>query len=486
VAQFIDRVVLHVAAGDGGHGCSSVLREKFRPLGGPDGGDGGDGGDVVLVVHRNVATLLDFHHRPHAKATSGRPGQGDHRHGARGRDLVLAVPEGTVVKDEDGNELADLMGEGTRFVVAGGGRGGLGNAALASTKRKAPGFALLGEPGITCDVTLELKSVADAALVGYPSAGKSSLIAAISAARPKVADYPFTTLKPHLGVVDTDAGTPFVVADVPGLIPGASQGKGLGLEFLRHVERCAVLVHVLDCGTLDPGRDPLTDLDTLEAELLAYGGGLQDKPRIVVLTKIDLPDAADLADLVRPELESRGLQVLAVSAVAHKGLKELVRTLGTIVAQVRAERPALSPQRVIVRPRQLGTKDFEVHARGNGAFEITGDKPRRWVVQTDFGNEEAVGWLGDRLHALGVETALERAGAEPGCDVTISHVTFAWEPTLLAGEAAEDKGQGQRGLDERLSGRVRLTRIERMVRYAEAETALAQELEDELADDVEV
>src|SRR3954452_21874109 len=264
VTSFVDRVVLHVAAGDGGHGCSSVRREKFKPLGGPDGADGGNGGDVVLVVDHNVTTLLDYHYHPHQKATSGKPGSGDLRQGAYGTTLELPVPNGTVVYDENGTQLADLVGEGTRYVVAAGGRGGLGNASLATAKRKAPGFALLGEPGETRDVTLELKSVADAALVGFPSAGKSSLIAALSAARPKIADYPFTTLVPNLGVVQ-GAGTTFTVADVPGLIPGAAQGKGLGLEFLRHVERCAVLVHVLDCGTLDNTRDPLSDLEAIES-----------------------------------------------------------------------------------------------------------------------------------------------------------------------------------------------------------------------------
>jgi GTP-binding protein len=252
VTTFVDRVVLHVAAGDGGHGCSSVRREKFKPLGGPDGADGGNGGDVVLVVHHNTTTLLDYHYHPHQKATSGKFGMGDMRSGATGATLELPVPNGTVVYDEKGNQLADLVGEGTRYVVAQGGRGGLGNASLANSKRKAPGFALLGEPGEKKDVVLELKSVADAALIGFPSAGKSSLIAALSAARPKIADYPFTTLVPNLGVVEA-GGTTFTVADVPGLIPGASQGKGLGLEFLRHVERCSVLVHVIDC---DRGARP--------------------------------------------------------------------------------------------------------------------------------------------------------------------------------------------------------------------------------------
>ena len=293
---FVDRVVLHAAAGDGGNGCASVHREKFKPLGGPDGGNGGRGGDVVLVVDAGTTTLLDYHFHPHRRAGSGRSGQGSHRNGAEGDDLVLPVPEGTVVSTAEGEQLADLIGVGTRWVVAAGGGGGLGNAALASPRRKAPGFALLGEPGQARDVVLELKTLADVALIGFPSAGKSSLIAAMSAARPKIADYPFTTLVPHLGVVRVDDGRPFTVADVPGLIPGASEGRGLGLEFLRHVERCSVLVHVLDCATLEPGRDPLTDFDVIEAELAAYRTDLASRPRLVVLNKVDVPQARELAE----------------------------------------------------------------------------------------------------------------------------------------------------------------------------------------------
>src|SRR3954468_24666891 len=243
--SFVDRVTLHVAGGDGGHGVASIHREKFKPLGGPDGGNGGNGGSVVLVVDHNVHNLPHFHHHPpHQKAGNGRPGAGSNRNGADGDDLELRVPDGTVVLDDNGEVLADLVGDGTTLIAAHGGRGGLGNAALASTRRKARGFALLGEPGEVRDVVLELKSVADVGLVGFPSAGKSSLIAAMSAARPKIADYPFTTLIPTLGVVSA-GDTTFTVADVPGLIPGAATGKGLGLDFLRHVERCAVLLHVV-------------------------------------------------------------------------------------------------------------------------------------------------------------------------------------------------------------------------------------------------
>ena len=284
--------------------------EKFKPLGGPDGGNGGRGGDVVLVVDPNTTTLLDYHHLPHRHATSGRPGPGRQPQRRRGRRPDPAGPRRHRGHDARAARCSPTSwGSGTRYVAARAGRGGLGNAALASARRKAPGFALLGEPGEASDVVLELKTVADVALVGFPSSGKSSIVAAISAARPKIADYPFTTLVPNLGVVEAGE-VRYTVADVPGLIPGASEGKGLGLEFLRHVERCSAIVHVIDAATIDPGRDPLTDLDVIEAELAAYGG-LDDRPRMVALNKTDVPDAREIAEMVTAELQARGLQVFA-------------------------------------------------------------------------------------------------------------------------------------------------------------------------------
>jgi Obg family GTPase CgtA len=305
MTTFVDRVELHVSAGDGGHGAASVHREKFKPLGGPDGGNGGRGGDVILVVEQAVTTLLDYHHRPHRKATNGQPGAGDNRSGKDGQDLVLPVPDGTVVLDKAGNVLADLVGQGTTFVAGQGGRGGLGNAALASARRKAPGFALLGEPGESRDIVLELKTVADVALVGYPRAGESSLISVLSAAKPKIADYPFTTLVPNLGVI-TAGSTVYTIADVPGLIPGASQGKGLGLEFLRHVERCSVLVHVLDTATLEPDRDPVSDLTVIEENCgctaawriarASSPGGRPADPDLGAVDDAGLPTRAQVVD----------------------------------------------------------------------------------------------------------------------------------------------------------------------------------------------
>ena len=451
MAAFVDRAVLHLVAGNGGHGCASVHREKFKPLGGPDGGNGGRGGDVILIVDNGVHTLLDFHFHPHQRAGNGKAGAGSHRNGAEGGDLILKVPNGTTVLDENGDVIVDLTGIGTSFVVAEGGRGGLGNSSLSSTRRKAPGFALLGDPGDALDVVLELKSVADVGLVGFPSAGKSSLIAAISAARPKIADYPFTTLVPNLGVVSAGA-TVFTVADVPGLIPGAAQGKGLGLDFLRHVERCAVLLHVLDCATLDPGRDPLSDLDAIESELGQYESALGDllgRPRLIALNKIDVTDGADLAELVRPELEARGYRVFEISAVSHAGLRELTFALAAEVEAYRAGLPEAVPERIIIRPRAVNEADFTVLEDPDepGAFIVRGAKPERWIRQTAFDNDEAVGYLADRLARLGVETALGNAGALPGANVTIGDVSFDFEPT--GGMADEDYQPTRRGTDAR-------------------------------------
>jgi GTPase len=453
VAEFADQAEVRLQAGHGGNGCASVYREKFKPLGGPNGGNGGRGGDVIVEVDRSIATLLDFHRRPVRRAGNGKPGLGGNRNGADGADLVLKVPDGTVIKTTDGEELADLIGAGTRYVAATGGRGGLGNAALASVKRKAPGFALRGEPGPELELVFELKTVADAGLVGFPNAGKSSLISAMSAARPKIANYPFTTLTPNLGVVEA-GDVQFVVADVPGLIPGASRGKGLGLEFLRHIERCTVLVHVLDCATEEPGRDPISDLDALEAELAAYqdltGARMADKPRIVALNKIDVPAARELADLVEPELEDRGLTVHRVSAASTEGVRELAFALGSMIAAARAAAPPAEPTRLVLRPEPVAGPDFELVATGENSFRVIGEKPRRWILQTDFSNDEAVGYLADRLAKLGIEQALVEAGAIPGAEVLIGEednsVVFDWDP----GVPAEGAVLGPRGTDIRL------------------------------------
>ncbi|WP_167051330.1 GTPase ObgE [Salinibacterium sp. ZJ77] len=486
MATFVDRVTLHLRAGNGGHGCVSVRREKFKPLAGPDGGNGGHGGDIVLVADPQVTTLLNYHRSPHRTSGNGGPGMGDMRAGYHGEELILPVPVGTVVSTTDGEVLVDLVEPGMRYVAAEGGQGGLGNAALSTTKRKAPGFALLGTHGTEADVLLELKTVADIALVGYPSAGKSSLIAALSAAKPKIADYPFTTLHPNLGVVEAGE-VRYTIADVPGLIEGASEGKGLGLEFLRHVERCSALLHVLDCGTLEPGRDPLTDLDVILAELAAYPvpegqTPLLERPQIVALNKIDVPDGRELADFVRPALEERGYRVFEVSAVSHEGLRQLSFALAELVEadrKVRADAPP--PERIVIRPKAVNAAEFTVKLVGGTEpeYHVIGTKPERWIQQTDFTNDEAVGFLADRLAKLGVEDELFAQGAVPGSTVVIGNMVFDWEPTLTS---AAELITSPRGTDSRLDDNGRSTRAERRRDYHErmdAKAAARAELEAE-------
>ena len=491
MSDFVDRVTVHVKGGDGGNGSAGIRREKFKPLAGPNGGNGGDGGSVIFVADRNATSLLDYRFMPHRTAGSGTMGLGDNKDGSKGDDLILPVPCGTVIftakgaqgaAKRPGEPLADLRHEGDRFVAAQGGNGGLGNIALANKTRRAPGFALLGEPGEERDVILELKSIADVALVGFPSAGKSSLIAAMSSAKPKIADYPFTTLVPNLGVVIA-GDSRYTIADVPGLIPGASEGKGLGLEFLRHIERTEIIAHVIDCATLEPDRDPVADYQALEKELALYADKLElplgaipipERPRIIILNKIDVPEARDLADFVRPEFEKLGLKVFEISTASHEGLKELNFALSALVKEMREEvvnrERAEEEARVVIKPLESGRRtrradqggtalDFTVERReldnGEVFFEVLGTKPERWVVQTNFDNDEAVGYLADRLAKLGVEDELRRKGARPGDNIRIGRgnnaVDFDWDPTISAGaEMLDGSNLGARGKDLRL------------------------------------
>lgn len=483
MVTFVDQVQVHLQAGRGGNGCVSIRREKFKPLAGPDGGAGGNGGDVVLIADPQVTTLLEYHRRPHLTAENGGYGAGDYRAGTTAPELLIPVPIGTVVKDEAGETLIDLTEAGTRFVAAKGGLGGLGNLALASTKRKAPGFALLGTEGTSASLTLELKTIADVAFVGYPSAGKSSLIAAMSAAKPKIADYPFTTLHPNLGVVQA-AEHRFTVADVPGLIEGASEGKGLGLDFLRHVERCSALLHVLDCATLEPGRDPISDLEVILAELSAYPvpegqTPLLDRPQVIALNKIDVPEARELAEFVRPELESRGYRVFEISTVSHEGLRALGFALAELVEEARAVQLAEAEvqPRIVLKPKAVNDGGYRVVTEGGSygtLYRILGAKPERWVEQTDFTNDEAVGYLADRLQKIGIEDALVKAGAVAGSTVVIgpgSGVVFDWEPTVTS---AAEVQMGSRGTDVRVEQNDRRTNKERRVTYTERMDAKAE------------
>lgn len=463
IPSFVDRVTLHVTAGKGGNGCASVHREKFKPLGGPDGGNGGHGGSVIFRVDPQLTTLVDYHRQSNRTATNGQPGRGDNQNGADGADVVLPVPEGTIVVDSDtGEQLTDLTGAEAEFIVAEGGKGGLGNAALASAARKAPGFALLGEEGDERSVHLELKVLADVGLVGFPSAGKSSLIAAISRARPKIADYPFTTLIPNLGVVVAGDVT-FTVADVPGLIEGASAGRGLGHDFLRHIERCLAIVHVIDCATFEPGRDPLSDLDIIEAELDAHGG-LEDRPRMVALNKVDIPDAAEIAEMVHTELQERGLHTFAISTKTGEGLQQLTFEMAQLVAERRSRMSPAPPPRIVLRPQPTsGVPEFTIKQQGDGErgqlWRVRGTKPERWVRQTDFNNSEAVGYLADRLNRIGIEDRLLELGARAGDAVAIGGedaVVFDFAPQVdIGAEILSRRGEDQRLEEERSSVRRR-------------------------------
>ena len=474
MVTFVDQVTLHLRAGNGGDGCASIRREKFKPLAGPDGADGGDGGSITLVTDLNVTTLLDYHHRPHRTAASGGKGAGDYRNGARGEDLVLPVPVGTVVKTPDGKVIADLAEPGMELLVAEGGQGGLGNAALASKRRIAPSFALLGVPGWSGDIVLELKTVADVALVGYPSAGKSSLIAAISAARPKIADYPFTTLHPNLGVVQAGENR-YTVADVPGLIEGASKGKGLGLEFLRHVERCSALLHVIDCATLEPGRDPISDLNVILAELQAYEvpegqTPLVERPQLIALNKIDIPEARELAEFVKSDLEALGYPVYLISTATNEGLRDLNFALSALVLEARKHSTAVVTKRISLLPKQKDDGKFSVMREeigGEEVFRILGTKPERWVAQTDFGNSEAVGYLAERLAKLGVEDELVKKGARRGSTVIIGSgngVVFDWDPLVASVAELIETGTD---IEDGLDATKRRTNVERRKEYHE-------------------
>ena len=424
---------------------------------------------MILRVVENLNSLVEYHRQSVRRATNGQPGRGDHQHGAKGEDVILAVPAGTVVSDAaTGEHLADLTGSGEEYVAAVGGKGGLGNEALATSARKAPGFALLGEDGESRLIQLELKVLADIGLVGFPSAGKSSLIAAISRARPKIADYPFTTLVPNLGVVVAGDLT-YTVADVPGLIEGASLGKGLGFDFLRHIERCQAIVHVIDLGTWEPGREPVADLDVIEGELAAHGG-LEDRDRLVVLNKLDLPDAPELAELARPELEKRGYRVFEVSTKTGEGLNALKFAMARIVETHRAARATEEPPRKVLRPKPVGRisadDSFTIVKQGDGEggflWRVRGAKPERWIRQTDFNNAEAVGYLADRLNRLGVEEKLLELGAREGDAVAIGGddaVVFDFAPQVETGAEILSR----RGDDPRLeSERPAVTRRRRI------------------------
>ena len=455
--MFIDKVRIHVKGGNGGAGCMSFRREAHVPKGGPDGGDGGHGGNVVVEADASLSSLIEYRFKHHFKAERGTHGKGSRMHGATGEDLVLKVPMGTVVHEyfeeskEVGELIADLTHDGERVTVTEGGMGGRGNIHFVTPTRRAPAFAELGEPSQERWIELEMKLMADAALVGMPSAGKSSLIAKMSAARPKIADYPFTTLVPNLGVARSGDYS-FVVADIPGLIEGAHEGRGLGHEFLRHIERTALIVHVVDLTGDYEGRDPLEDYDIINRELALYADELAARPRIVVANKIDVPGAEEVADRLAERVREDSIaaaggdefapspvdpKLYRISALTGEGVDGLKAAIATKVHELREELRALSEadvqyEHVWEHKREERDKQFKVVPLGGGVFRVEGPQVERMVVQTDWENEEAIAFLQHRLKRLGVEKALEKAGAVDGDEIRIVGRAFEFESVRTA------------------------------------------------------
>lgn len=455
--MFIDKVRIHVKGGNGGAGCMSFRREAHVPKGGPDGGDGGHGGNVVVEADASLSSLIEYRFKHHFKAERGTHGKGSRMHGATGEDLVLKVPMGTVVHEyfeeskEVGELIADLTHDGERVTVAEGGMGGRGNIHFVTPTRRAPAFAELGEPSQERWIELEMKLMADAALVGMPSAGKSSLIAKMSAARPKIADYPFTTLVPNLGVARSGDYS-FVVADIPGLIEGAHEGRGLGHEFLRHIERTALIVHVVDLTGDYEGRDPLEDYDIINRELALYADELAARPRIVVANKIDVPGAEEVADRLAERVREDSIaaaggdefapspvdpKLYRISALTGEGVDGLKAAIATKVHELREELRALSEadvqyEHVWEHKREERDKQFKVVPLGGGVFRVEGPQVERMVVQTDWENEEAIAFLQHRLKRLGVEKSLEKAGAVDGDEIRIVGRAFEFESVRTA------------------------------------------------------
>ena len=449
---FTDQVRIQVKSGNGGAGCTSFRREAHVPKGGPDGGDGGRGGDIIILADATVSTLIDYRYKHHFKAQKGTHGQGKRMHGANGEDLILRVPVGTVVRllDEDlepCEEIADLTHNGERVIVAKGGRGGRGNTHFVTPTRRAPSFSELGEPTEPFWIELEMKLMADAALVGMPSVGKSSLIACMSAARPKIADYPFTTLTPNLGMVRY-GDLSFTVADVPGLIEGAAEGKGLGHEFLRHVERTALILHVVDLTGGLEGRDPVEDYEIIKRELELYAPELADRPVIVVGNKVDVPGTEENLERLRAhvkaeseELSERlldeGIDIanpipfFAVSAVTQAGIDSLIAATATEVHRLReqaAEDPMPEYDQIWEHKRLERDRAIEVEQEEPHAWRVHGSGIERMVVQTEWDNDEAVAFLQRRMERAGVERALTAAGAVAGDEVRIMDIAFEFEP----------------------------------------------------------
>ena len=452
---FTDLSHINVKGGDGGAGCMSFRREAFVPKGGPDGGDGGHGGSVIVEADAQLSSLIDYRYKHHFRAGRGTHGQGARRYGRDGEDLVLKVPLGTVVRELDPQsqtpmyQIADLTQPGERVIVAPGGAGGRGNIHFVTSVRRAPAFAEKGEPALEHWIELEMKLMADAALVGMPSVGKSSIIARISAARPKVADYPFTTLVPNLGVARATSGQSFVAADVPGLIEGASEGKGLGHQFLRHIERTALIMHVVDVTGGYEGRDVIEDYATINAELAAYASELAVRPQVVVANKCDLPGCEEAVERLRAAAEADGHEFFAVSAATGLGLDALVNRVAAMVADLRREVAAAEPERDLTetweRDRQRRDKRMVIRREERHVWRVSGAAIERMVVQTDWENDEAVAFLQHRFDRCGLDLQLAKAGAVSGDEIRILGFAFTYE-----GEDADDEYSEVNEVEEEL------------------------------------
>jgi len=418
---FFDEAKIYVKAGDGGNGCVSFRREKYVPLGGPNGGDGGRGGDVYLAVNPHLNTLIAFKHRVHFKAQRGGHGKGKGQKGRQGDDLSVEVPPGTVVRAADTRELiADLTEEGQRALVAKGGQGGRGNAAFATPTNQAPRIAERGAPGQERWLYLELKLIADVGIVGVPNAGKSTLLSVVSAARPKIADYPFTTLQPNLGVVALDDYTSFVMADIPGLIEGAHAGAGLGHEFLRHIERTRMIIHLLDGAS----AEPLTDYESISEELALFDPELAGKPQLVVLNKMDLPQAQALWPSVKKAMKAQGQRATSMSAVTGEGVKEMLGAVAEMLESLpREKHPAVEGK--VFRPAEEG-KAFTITWEDD-AWRVRGAKVERVVAMTNWDLDEAVQRFQRMAEAMGLKAALREAGVQPGDTVRIGQVELEWQ-----------------------------------------------------------
>ncbi|WP_416196505.1 GTPase ObgE [Selenomonas sp.] len=424
--QFIDKTKVIVKAGDGGHGKSAFRREKFVPKGGPAGGDGGRGGDIVFRVDQNMNTLLDFRYHRKFKAENGENGDIKNQYGKNAPPCIVKVPPGTTVRDEETGELlADLTEVGQEAVIAKGGRGGRGNAKFANAANRAPTFAEFGEPGESRNLVLELKLLADVGLVGYPSVGKSSLVAACSAARPEIADYHFTTITPVLGVVKTDYEKSFVMADIPGLIEGAADGVGLGHDFLRHVERTKLILHIVDASGIE-GRDPVDDFYKINKELKKYSEKIARRTQILVANKIDLPEAAENLPRLEALAAKEGLKFFAISAAAHTGLRELISYVGTWLDNYVAEPEATEEETVYDEDAARDAEKVTVTRNDAGDFIVSGKALEKLVAMTNFNNDEAVRRFQYIWRIKGIDEKLKERGIREGQTVHIGEMEFEW------------------------------------------------------------